>query len=85
MRGGKSGAVLLVFHSTLQAFGAPFIVAHVGGEQETFFGSDRFEILAHALGICLPDRQTDRQTDRQMCAIHSCAWLLAGLCCTLCR
>ena len=43
----------------LQAFGAPFIVAHVGGEQETFFGSDRFEILAHALGMCLPDRQTD--------------------------
>lgn len=34
----------------LGAFGAPFIVAHIGGKKEEFFGSDRMELLAHALG-----------------------------------
>uniref|UniRef100_A0A023FUN8 Glutathione S-transferase kappa n=1 Tax=Amblyomma parvum TaxID=251391 RepID=A0A023FUN8_AMBPA len=32
------------------AFGAPTIVAHVGGKPEVFFGSDRFELLAHVMG-----------------------------------
>ncbi|KAL5477940.1 hypothetical protein EMCRGX_G024803 [Ephydatia muelleri] len=34
----------------LGAFGAPFIVAHIGGKKEEFFGSDRMELLAHTLG-----------------------------------
>ena len=34
----------------LQAFGAPFIVVHIGGKKEEFFGSDRMELLAHTLG-----------------------------------
>ena len=34
----------------VQAFGAPFIVFEVDGEQEVFFGGDRFEIIAHTLG-----------------------------------
>lgn len=33
----------------LQAFGAPFIVAHLGDKKEEFFGSDRMELLAHML------------------------------------
>ncbi|XP_022807845.1 glutathione S-transferase kappa 1-like isoform X1 [Stylophora pistillata] len=35
----------------LGAFGAPLIVAHVNGEPHTFFGSDRFLLLAHLLGV----------------------------------
>ena len=35
----------------MQCFGAPFIVAHMeSGEKETFFGSDRMELLAHTIG-----------------------------------
>lgn len=34
----------------LGAFGSPFIVAYVGGRPEPFFGTDRFEILAHTIG-----------------------------------
>ncbi|XP_033897968.2 glutathione S-transferase kappa 1 [Acipenser ruthenus] len=33
-----------------KAFGFPLIVAHVDGRPEIFFGSDRFELLAHLLG-----------------------------------
>ena len=38
------------------AFGLPFIIIrqgkdHLGIEDETFFGSDRFEVIAHKLGI----------------------------------
>nr|QGA31152.1 glutathione transferase kappa 1 [Pardosa pseudoannulata] len=32
------------------AFGAPMIVAHINNKPEVFFGSDRFELLAHVLG-----------------------------------
>jgi len=35
----------------LGAFGAPFIVAHVDRKKEAFFGSDRFELLAHTIGM----------------------------------
>ncbi|XP_023233741.1 glutathione S-transferase kappa 1-like [Centruroides sculpturatus] len=31
-------------------FGSPIIVAHVNSKPEMFFGSDRFELLAHVLG-----------------------------------
>ena len=34
----------------LQCFGAPFIVVHMGGSKETFFGSDRFELMASVIG-----------------------------------
>ena len=34
----------------LQCFGAPFIVVHVNGEKEVFFGSDRFPVLAMVIG-----------------------------------
>ena len=38
------------------AFGLPFIIInqgkdHLGIENETFFGSDRFEVIANRLGI----------------------------------
>uniref|UniRef100_A0A803JHB9 Glutathione S-transferase kappa 1 n=1 Tax=Xenopus tropicalis TaxID=8364 RepID=A0A803JHB9_XENTR len=32
------------------AFGMPIIVAHVDGKPHMYFGSDRFELLAHQLG-----------------------------------
>ncbi|XP_012684590.1 glutathione S-transferase kappa 1 [Clupea harengus] len=32
------------------AFGFPLIVCHVDGKPEAFFGSDRFELLAHCIG-----------------------------------
>jgi len=35
----------------LGAFGAPLIVAHVDGEPHVYFGSDRFLLLAHLLGV----------------------------------
>ena len=40
------------------AFGLPFIIIrqgkdHLGIEDETFFGSDRFEVIAHKLGILI--------------------------------
>ncbi|CAI9592006.1 unnamed protein product [Staurois parvus] len=31
-------------------FGMPSIVAHINGKPEMYFGSDRFELLAHKLG-----------------------------------
>ena len=34
----------------LQAFGSPYIVAEVNEKKETFFGSDRFELMAHVIG-----------------------------------
>ncbi|XP_070206648.1 glutathione S-transferase kappa 1-like isoform X2 [Littorina saxatilis] len=34
----------------LGCFGAPFIVAHVNGKKEAFFGADRFPILAMVIG-----------------------------------
>lgn len=32
------------------AFGFPMIVCHVDGKPEMFFGSDRFELMAHCIG-----------------------------------
>lgn len=32
------------------AFGFPLIVCHVDGKPEIFFGSDRFELMAHCIG-----------------------------------
>ncbi|XP_028833122.1 glutathione S-transferase kappa 1-like isoform X2 [Denticeps clupeoides] len=32
------------------AFGFPLIVCHVNGRPEIFFGSDRFELMAHCIG-----------------------------------
>ena len=39
-------------NSCRQCFGAPFIVAHLNGRKEVFFGSDRFPVLAMVLGKC---------------------------------
>ncbi len=33
-----------------QAFGFPMLVCHVHGKPEMFFGSDRFELMAHCIG-----------------------------------
>ena len=38
--------------SFFQAFGAPFIVAHIDGKREVFFGSDRFHVMAMVIGEC---------------------------------
>ncbi|XP_026226427.1 glutathione S-transferase kappa 1-like [Anabas testudineus] len=32
------------------AFGLPMMVCHVNGKKEMFFGSDRFELMAHCIG-----------------------------------
>ncbi|XP_061102296.1 glutathione S-transferase kappa 1-like [Conger conger] len=32
------------------AFGFPHIICHVNGKEEMFFGSDRFELMAHCIG-----------------------------------
>uniref|UniRef100_A0A667Y405 Glutathione S-transferase kappa n=2 Tax=Myripristis murdjan TaxID=586833 RepID=A0A667Y405_9TELE len=32
------------------AFGFPLVVCHVNGKAEMFFGSDRFELMAHCIG-----------------------------------
>lgn len=32
------------------AFGFPMIVCHLDGRKEMFFGSDRFELMAHCIG-----------------------------------
>ncbi|KAK2855403.1 hypothetical protein Q7C36_007272 [Tachysurus vachellii] len=39
-------------HEALEykAFGFPLIVCHVGGKPQVFFGSDRFELMAHSIG-----------------------------------
>ncbi|XP_056301151.1 glutathione S-transferase kappa 1 [Pseudoliparis swirei] len=34
----------------LGAFGFPLVVCHVNGKPEVFFGSDRFELMAHCIG-----------------------------------
>ncbi|XP_023138530.1 glutathione S-transferase kappa 1-like [Amphiprion ocellaris] len=34
----------------LGAFGFPMMVCHVDGKPEMFFGSDRFELMAHCIG-----------------------------------
>lgn len=34
----------------LESFGFPWIVCHVEGRKEVFFGSDRFEQMAHCIG-----------------------------------
>lgn len=31
----------------LKAFGAPFMVAHIDGRKEAYFGQDRIQLLAH--------------------------------------
>lgn len=36
-----------------QAFGFPMVVCHVNGKPEMFFGSDRFELMAHCIGETL--------------------------------
>ncbi|XP_017321260.1 glutathione S-transferase kappa 1 isoform X2 [Ictalurus punctatus] len=33
-----------------EAFGLPLIVCHVDGKPQVFFGSDRFELMAHCIG-----------------------------------
>ncbi|GAA6070096.1 glutathione S-transferase kappa 1 [Tachysurus ichikawai] len=33
-----------------KAFGFPLIVCHVDGKPQVFFGSDRFELMAHSIG-----------------------------------
>ena len=43
--------MLSLFCVSLQAFGAPYIVAEVNEKKERFFGSDRFELMAHVIGM----------------------------------
>ena len=33
------------------SFGAPWIVVHLNGQKHSFFGSDRFHIMARLLGM----------------------------------
>ena len=44
--------------SSFQAFGFPLVVCHLNGKPELFFGSDRFELLAHCIGeSCIHSKQ----------------------------
>lgn len=44
------------------AFGFPLIVCHVDGQPEPFFGSDRFELLAHCIGETWVGPQPNKPT-----------------------
>ncbi|XP_041649084.1 glutathione S-transferase kappa 1-like [Cheilinus undulatus] len=44
------------------AFGFPMIVCHVDGKPEMFFGSDRFELMAHCIGEKWLGPQPDKST-----------------------
>lgn len=69
-------AVVLYYACTLfQAFGAPWIIVHVGGKKERFFGSDRMELLANLLGesrngVC------ERMCLSSITRISQCVYLL---------
>lgn len=45
-----------------QAFGFPLVVCHVNGKPEMFFGSDRFELMAHCIGENIPASFTNTDT-----------------------
>lgn len=50
-----SCTLMLIFEILFcQAFGAPTIVAHINGEPQMFFGSDRFLVMAHMFGKWIP-------------------------------
>uniref|UniRef100_A0A8C9XJX5 Glutathione S-transferase kappa n=1 Tax=Sander lucioperca TaxID=283035 RepID=A0A8C9XJX5_SANLU len=44
------------------AFGFPLVVCHVNGKPEVFFGSDRFELMAHCIGERWLGPQPDKPT-----------------------
>ncbi|XP_072316514.1 glutathione S-transferase kappa 1 [Eucyclogobius newberryi] len=44
------------------AFGLPLIVCHVNGNKDVFFGSDRFELMAHCIGEKWLGPQPDKIT-----------------------
>ncbi|XP_044065069.1 glutathione S-transferase kappa 1 isoform X1 [Siniperca chuatsi] len=44
------------------AFGFPMLVCHVNGKPEMFFGSDRFELMAHCIGEKWLGPQPDKST-----------------------
>ncbi|KAM4601338.1 glutathione S-transferase kappa 1-like [Polymixia lowei] len=46
------------------AFGFPLIVCHVNGKAEMFFGSDRFELMAHCIGEKWVGPQPNRSAAR---------------------
>ncbi|KAI1885813.1 hypothetical protein AGOR_G00207650 [Albula goreensis] len=50
------------------AFGFPLAICHVNGQKEMFFGSDRFELMAHCIGEKWegpqPTKPNLRQTER---------------------
>ncbi|XP_067304519.1 glutathione S-transferase kappa 1 isoform X2 [Pseudorasbora parva] len=47
-----------------KCFGLPSIVCHVNGKAEVFFGSDRFELIAHCIGEKWVGPQPDKPTAR---------------------
>ncbi|XP_061089720.1 glutathione S-transferase kappa 1-like [Conger conger] len=44
------------------AFGLPFMICHVKGQKEAFFGSDRFEIMAQCIGEQWMGPQPDKMS-----------------------
>lgn len=51
-------------NASFQAFGFPMMVCHVDGKLEMFFGSDRFELMAHCIG----------KDTIVLCIIHKHIW-----------
>ncbi|KAM9488395.1 glutathione S-transferase kappa 1-like [Clarias gariepinus] len=47
-----------------EAFGFPFIICHVDGKPEVFFGSDRFELMAYCIGEKWLGPQPDKSTSK---------------------
>ncbi|KAL6109328.1 gstk1 [Pungitius sinensis] len=46
------------------AFGFPLVVCHVNGKPEVFFGSDRFELMAHCIGEKWLGPQPDKSASK---------------------
>ncbi|XP_040021775.1 glutathione S-transferase kappa 1 [Gasterosteus aculeatus] len=46
------------------AFGFPLLVCHVNGKPEVFFGSDRFELMAHCIGEKWLGPQPDKSASK---------------------
>ena len=54
-----------------QAFGFPMVVCHVNGKPEMFFGSDRFELMAHCIGETLLLRIINKHKSKALKMWHN--------------
>ncbi|KAM8868913.1 tyrosine-protein kinase STYK1b [Spinachia spinachia] len=62
----KSATQIALDHG---AFGFPLVVCHVNGKPEVFFGSDRFELMAHCIGEKWLGPQPDKSASKLMSSV----------------